>query len=132
MKKAIIFSATAFTFLFAGYASAQVATKSTKGERTTRAAAADKAEIRAQKLVERWNKELSLNEAQKERIHRLAVENFKSGDASQEAQVRLNEEMTQILTPEQRSKKTELDRLKQAKAATNNPNREVMKSGSKK
>lgn len=129
MKKALIFSVTAITLFFASTTvNAQEVQKSVKGERITRAEAADKAESRAQKLVERWNKDLSLDAAQQERIYGLALESFKSEQASMESYKKLELKLTDLLTPEQKIKKAEVDKQRQAEATQNKPQRILMKT----
>ncbi|HRP90613.1 MAG TPA: hypothetical protein PKX92_11310 [Edaphocola sp.] len=86
--------------------------KSNSKHRITRTEARQNAEARAKATTERLTRELNLSPDQKSKINALVLNNYKKSNNTVADQQKLNEDINQILSPQQRQLKKETSTLK--------------------
>ena len=120
MKKILLISAVGLALTSTMVVAQQ---KQDKGERITRADAKNNAESRADRLADKMNTELGLSKDQKAQIHSVALKHFSSKETSIESRKQFNAEIEQLLTAEQRVKKTQLEKQKMDDMMNEKPQR---------
>lgn len=83
--------------------------KQNKGERITRAEARTNADVRAKRLAERMNTELSLSADQKDKVYNVALKHFSAQESTADSRQKFNAELDQVLTAPQKAQRAELE-----------------------
>ncbi|RZJ88670.1 MAG: hypothetical protein EOO20_13040 [Chryseobacterium sp.] len=101
--------------------------KQNKGDRITRAEARANADVRAKRLTERMNADLTLSADQKDKVYNVALKHFSAQESTADARQKFNTELDQVLTESQKVQRAELEAQKKDRMQRVAPQRGELK-----